>query len=343
MKTAAACLGGNLTTMYSIASKLTHSGTECATVLTGEKVMVTQGLGKGQLMSLEDWLILADGNEITVAEKSQLKAAPKSEEIPVGTKFRWGKRGNNYYGDSRDNYRVAIQTKKGFVQIYQLDDGELTQAKLPTNYQVKGRRAPQTFASYDAWAKTLPPGEITREEADHRSAFQKKLDTPLLNTEISDPLKVKHLLYRFNIRSSVWRKSSLIDQRDLAQQTYNYWSATRPGLTGRERIAHEKYARKYKIQLDFLNIQIDRVTPEEASESKWMYCRRGQRQLFVDVNGLPYEIVVGTIDEYGVPAHERKKLIVGFDGKAFKSFQEMGITKPVFSVLEKGRMYRMNV
>lgn len=186
--------------MYSIASKLTHSGTECATVLTGEKVMVTQGLGKGQLMSLEDWLILADGNEITVAAK-----APKPEEIPVGTKFRWGARGNNYYGDCKDDYRVAIQTKKGFVQIYQLDEGQLTQAKLPTKYQVEGRRGPQTFASYDAWAKTLPPGEIKREEADHRSAFQKKLETPL-PTDISDPLKVRQLLTRFNIRSSIWRK-----------------------------------------------------------------------------------------------------------------------------------------
>ena len=328
--------------MYSIASKLRHSGTECATVLTGEKVMVTQGLGKGQLMSLEDWLILADGNEITVAEKSQPKAASKSEEIPVGTKFRWGARGNNYYGDCKDDYRVAIQTKKGFVQIYQIDEGQLIQAKLPIKYQVEGRRGPQTFASYDAWAKTLPPGEIKREEADHRSAFQKKLDTPL-NGDIKDAIKVRQLLTRFNIRSSVWRKSSLIDQRDHAQQTYNYWSATRPGLIGRERIAHEKYARKYKIQLDFLNIQIARVTPEEASQPKWMYNRRGQRLLFVDVNGLPYEISCGTIEEYGVPAHERKKMIVGFDGKAFNTFQEMGITKPLFSVLENGRMYRINV
>ena len=299
--------------------------------------MVTQGLGKGQLMSLEDWLILADGNEIKVSAK-----APKPQEIPVGTKFRWGTRGNNYHGDSKDNYRVAIQTKKGFVQIYQLDDGELIQAKLPTRYHVEGRRAPQMFASYDEWAKTLPPGEIRREEADNRSAFQKKLETPL-PTDISDPLKVHHLVRRFNITSSVWRQSSLIGQRDLAQERYNYWSANRPGLIGRERISFEKYARQYKIQLDHLNIQIARVTPEEASQSKWKHYPRGQRQLFVDVNGLPYEICVGTFDEYGLPAHQREKLIVGSDGKAFKSFQEMGITKPVFSVREKGLMYRMNV
>jgi hypothetical protein len=330
--------------MYSIASKLSHSGTECATVLTGQKVMVTHGLGKGQLMSLEDWLILADGNEITVAAK-----APKRQEIPVGTKFRWGTRGNNYYGDSKDNYRVAIQTKKGFVQIYQLDDGELTQAKLPTCYEVKGRRGPQMFASYDEWAKTLPPGEITREEADNRSAFQKKLDSPMplyygddLN-DMTDPCRVMHLIQRFKIRSSVWRKSSLIEQRDHAQQRYDYWSAIPPGLIGRERINQQRYARQYKIQLDYLNIQIARVTPEEASQPKWMYKSHHQRKLFVDVNGLPYEISVGSIDEYGVPAHQRKKLIVGSDGKAFKTFQEMGITKPVFSVLEKGLMYRMNV
>jgi hypothetical protein len=324
--------------MYSIASKLTHSGTECATVLTGEKVMVTAGLGKGQMMSLEDWLILADGNHITVAEKSQ---------IPVGTKFRWGSRGNN--GDSMNDYRVGIQTKKGFVQIYQIDDGQLTQAKLPTKYQVEGRRGPQTFASYDAWMKTLPPGEITREDPDNRSAFQKKLDSPMplyyghdLN-DITDVGKVMHLLNRFKIRSTVWRKSSLVEQRDFAQQRYDYWSATPPGLVGCDRVAQQRHARQLKIKLEYLDIQIARVTPEQASEQKWMYKSHHQRKLFVNVNGLPYEIGVGTIDEYGVPADEMEKLIVGSDGKAFKTFEEMGITKPVFSVLEKGLMYRINV
>jgi hypothetical protein len=34
---------------------------------------------------------------------------------------------------------------------------------------------------------------------------------------------------------------------------------------------------------------------------------------------------------------------VGSDGKAFKTFEEMGIRLPVFSVLEKGLMYRINV
>jgi len=318
--------------MYSIASKLTHSGTECATVLTGEKVMVTAGLGMGQIMSMEDWLILADGNHITVCEK---------ENIPVGTKFRWG---------ADDNYRVAIQTKKGFVQIYQIDDGQLTQAKLPTKYQVEGRRGPQTFASYDAWMKTLPPGEITREEPDNRSAFQKKLDSPMplyygdeLN-EMTDPRKVMHLLDRFNIRSSVWRKSSLIEQREVAESRYNYWSANRPGLIGRERISMEKYARQFKRQMELLDAQITRATPEEASEQKWIYHRIGKDQLFVDVNGVPFEIGVGTIEDANIPPKHRVKLIVGFDGRAYKTFESMGIIgKPVFRVLHKGETYRINV
>jgi hypothetical protein len=151
--------------MYSIASKLTHSGTESATVLTGEKVMVTQGLGKGQIMSLEDWLILADENEITVVQKS--KAAPKVEEIPVGTKFKWVK---DIY-----NYRVAIQTKKGFLQVVEVMNGMCIQAKVPKYYEMEGRRGPETFTSYYVWAKALPPGNIIRTEADNTSTFQKKV------------------------------------------------------------------------------------------------------------------------------------------------------------------------
>ena len=245
--------------MYSIASKLTHSGTESATVLTGEKVMVTQGLGKGQIMSLEDWLILADENEITVVQK--LKAAakvrplitlneelqktvasqknyikylinkvislnsqltdieggaahaaseaattkkldsvvkelgdaradalkerhahsaeetevlrvagvPKAEEIAVGTKFKWKK--------DDDNFRVAIQTKKGFLQVVEVMNGTCIQAKVPTYYEMEGRRGPETFTSYYAWAKALPPGNIIRTEADNSSTFQKKVAT----------------------------------------------------------------------------------------------------------------------------------------------------------------------
>ena len=50
---------------YTAGTKLSHTDTSCcATVLTDNNVMVTTGLGYGQMMKLVDWLILADGAPI---------------------------------------------------------------------------------------------------------------------------------------------------------------------------------------------------------------------------------------------------------------------------------------
>jgi hypothetical protein len=50
---------------YTPGTKLSHTdSTRSATVLTGDNVMVTAGLGYGQMMKLADWLILADGARI---------------------------------------------------------------------------------------------------------------------------------------------------------------------------------------------------------------------------------------------------------------------------------------
>ena len=47
---------------YTPGTKLSHTATHRATVLTGDNVMVTLGLGVGQMMKLADWIILADGS-----------------------------------------------------------------------------------------------------------------------------------------------------------------------------------------------------------------------------------------------------------------------------------------
>jgi hypothetical protein len=50
---------------YTPGTKLSHTdATRRATVLTGDNVMVTGGLGYGQMMKLADWIILADGAKI---------------------------------------------------------------------------------------------------------------------------------------------------------------------------------------------------------------------------------------------------------------------------------------
>lgn len=112
---------------YTPGTKLSHTdATRRATVLTGDNVMVTAGLGYGQMMKLADWIILADGARIQ-EEFIPLPAAsapladaasditPTPPPAPVGSKFRWTLDTNTY--------RVAIMTVKGLLQVKSVTGG----------------------------------------------------------------------------------------------------------------------------------------------------------------------------------------------------------------------------
>ena len=111
---------------YTPGTKLSHTDISCrATVLTGHNVMVTAGLGYGQMMKLADWLILADGARIQEEFIPLPAASPPisapSTPVPappppaIGSKFRWTLDANTY--------RVAIMTAKGVLQVKSVTDG----------------------------------------------------------------------------------------------------------------------------------------------------------------------------------------------------------------------------
>lgn len=160
---------------YTAGTKLSHTDTSCcATVLTDNNVMVTTGLGYGQMMKLADWLILADGAKI---QEEFIPLPTASAPLPVaapppaiGSKLRWTLDVNTY--------RVAIMTAKGLLQVKGVTDGasefhpttcrECTPCKeLAMTPPAPWARRPlkQTmFADEAAWRASLPVGgsvEIT--------------------------------------------------------------------------------------------------------------------------------------------------------------------------------------
>jgi len=160
---------------YTPGTKLSHTDVSCrATVLTGDNVMVTAGLGYGQMMKLADWLILADGAKIK-EEFIPLPAA--SASLPVaapppafGCKFRWTLDANTY--------RVAIMTGKSLLQVKSVTDGasefhpttcrECTPCKelamIPPAPWARRPLKQTVFADEAAWRASLPVGgsvEIT--------------------------------------------------------------------------------------------------------------------------------------------------------------------------------------
>ena len=144
---------------YAPSTKLSYSDGS-ATVLTGEMVMVTRGLGYGTMMKLADWLILADGRE-------EIPLLVPPPQIAVGTKFKWVL--------GADTYRVAIQKKNGVLQVKSVTDGagECHDDGCPCTPCAELRMVPPPpwrsrrplkvtlFENYSAWLKSLPKGGKT--------------------------------------------------------------------------------------------------------------------------------------------------------------------------------------
>jgi hypothetical protein len=170
---------------YTPGTKLSHTATHRATVLTGDNVMVTLGLGVGQMMKLADWIILADGATIQeefspVPKDGAAHSASGAEFIPlptasaapppaIGSKLRWTL--------GPETYRVAIMTAKGVLQVKSVTDGAgevhpaatcecLTCRELRQWAPTWPRRPLKKtlFADEAAWRASLPTGgsvEIT--------------------------------------------------------------------------------------------------------------------------------------------------------------------------------------
>ncbi len=98
---------------YAPGTKLSHSNdTQCATVLTKGQVIVTKGFAYEQMMSLEDWLILAEKNGIkavfTDAERQR-----RAEESLAHAGAMWSKA----YAEHDANAKKADRQKRAEADL----------------------------------------------------------------------------------------------------------------------------------------------------------------------------------------------------------------------------------
>ena len=136
---------------YKPGTKLSYDdGKERCTVLTGGDVLVTLIWGERSwvMMTLADWLILANGKERVcneVAEVAEVAQAPEVAQPTypnhrIGTKLTWV---------HEDSKRIAIVTKQGVLQVkYACADGVFYTKIL--------------FENEESWRNSLPNyGAIT--------------------------------------------------------------------------------------------------------------------------------------------------------------------------------------
>lgn len=214
---------------YIPGTKLSHTDAMCrATVLTGDNVMVTFGLGFGQIMKLVDWIILADGARIQEEfiplpndgdTQSASDITPTPPPPAIGTKFRWTL--------NADTYRVAIMTAKGFLQVKSVTDGagevhpatcECRTCRELRQWAPTWPRRPlnrDMFVDEAAWRASLPTGGSVVITPPAKPVAEQKL--AVVAQAPNDVEKLKAIIKAYKIRTTTLVEPSPQEQLKYAE------------------------------------------------------------------------------------------------------------------------------
>jgi len=257
---------------YAPGTKLSSFDTNLhATVLTDAKVMMTHGLGAGQIVKLDDWRILA-GDNITVFSVPQLEQAPVQEPVQavqavqekvteVGSKFHWSFNG--------DNYRIAIMTSKGLLQVKCVTDGI-------TEKNDFGRTKTTMFTDEATWRASLPQVDsvINISGPDNRNDIEKRIQRAEISGRFTDDAgKLNEFMDRFKIRS-------------------DFFHATSPNKLVENSLGHIEFYRK----------ELNKITLEEdLAGSKRHPYTLGLKRALRNYNNYKYRASVAVNPNVGTP------------------------------------------
>jgi len=241
---------------YAPRTKLSCDSSAC-TVLTEGYVFVSSGLGSNQRMPLADWLIIVGGEmlreefiPVEPAQAAQSPLLPAVEEAraeqpqpssrrgsiagaPIGTKFRWIAAVFPAW-----NYRVAIQTKNGLLQVKAVSapPNEAHEFDIDTTRKM--------FDTYEAWVVSLPQGTVTKTLPEEMlSALERRKKHSLEVLENPNAEVIAHLQRKWNVHTGVHYSPSRNQQIErykyrIAQLYANLgkitaaWDLESPGYRG---------------------------------------------------------------------------------------------------------------
>lgn len=326
-------------------------GRGSATVLTEGNVMVTNGLGTGQMMKIADWLILAHGARIVedyiplddsmpelepVAEPEPITATiPELKPLAIGSKLRWTL--------NQETYRVAIQTAKGVLQVKSVTDGagechedgctctpcaELRMVP-PAPWRSTRPLKKTLFANEITWKASLPEGgtiEITG-PINHIAP-----SNPQIAAAMSDYEKVRQLQDVFKMKVDAYLGQSPYDMMEALEDSVKTWQRNLANLSLEDMVANQKAVRMRSKHLNYAiecysnalaNVQ---TLGEETAKVKPVRVRaRSKHMLYADINQTHY--VVSTFEgkiTLSKPSRYSEKAIL------YDNFQQMSDPKPKF-------------
>jgi len=266
------------------------------------KLFAGKPVTQRDILKLSDWLMLAEGQNITVmlplnrASTPALPASPAPEPVvqpvaqpvaesyAIGTMLRWIKDDNNK--------RVALVLKDGLLQVKELVNGHRT------FHEERYRGVKRTFfKDVAAWKASLPEGGAITAEAnasEYTSSVEEKTKKPIVAT--TDAGYIAELTKRYLVRSSLHRQASINESmersryglkselerfaRNTSVENNNIGSI----LSRAETIVH--YAKWLNRQV----IGAAGKTADEMGEVTYGFINCYRQKLFAYKGGLKYEI-----------------------------------------------------
>jgi len=241
-------------------------------------------------------------------------------QYPIGTKFRW----SDLYND--ETYRIAIVTKKGFLQVKSVTDGggdvDKTRSLTPgSRYPLKKR----LFADELSWRTSLPNGEMHGEiTITPYKAAEKPMKMIIpIRSNMTDPDKLYLLQLIYRARTVVEHLKSPSAMLDQASCSLIYYLSKGSGDIW-----------VVKKDLDYWTEYCSNHTDEENS----------REPVKIHSHGSRFYLNVG--DEFRTVAFDHYKgesYIVDNTGRRYKSFLELCPGLVALSVLYRNKMIPLSM
>ena len=284
---------------YDLGSMLsigTGAALEQVVVLSDGRVATKLFAGKPverrDILNLSDWLLLAEGQEITVmppvkkAIIATLPPSPASEAeavptvYPVGTMLRWIK--------DDQNKRTAIVMKDNVLQVKEIIAGQTTM-----KYTMVMRTSFKDFAE---WKASLPEGgEITADaQKPWAPTIEEKAKAPVVAT--TDAGYISELTRRYLVRSQIYEQSSINQtiersRKYLKEEIERFARNMSVDNNNIGRIISSSQAIvHYSKWLERQISEAQNKSPEELSKVTFTFHNGYKQKLFAYKNGLKYEI-----------------------------------------------------
>lgn len=224
---------------YAPRTKLSCDSSSCI-VLNDDYVFVSSGLAANQRMPFADWRIIIGDETIRDEFIPVEPAAPEpAATAPVGTKWRWAA--------DDTNYRVAIQTKHGVLQVKQSSESPSFCHLVDFKHH--------NYATYEAWVATLPAwpsGTITKtlpQDILSQLERRKKRSAELLSGG-GTASAIETIQSLWKVQTSIFRRQSTIERISYKEDMIGRIRSQLHSITIEQDMTTPKVRRRLTRQLE---------------------------------------------------------------------------------------------